>query len=120
MFSAIGVSGVFVAVCIVALVLSHSQCNATEPGQAIPDRNTVSTFVDPLIKEGGYVGVAIGIVTAIGSRVYGFGNVKRQRRERPSGETVFALASVTKTFTGVLLADMTRRGVVRLDDAISR
>ncbi|MEW6529240.1 MAG: serine hydrolase domain-containing protein [Thermodesulfobacteriota bacterium] len=120
MLSAIGLCRVCVAICIVTLVLSHSQCNATEPGAAIPDRSTVSTYVDPLIKEGGYVGVAIGIVTASGSKVYGFGNVKRQRPERPSGETVFALASVTKTFTGVLLADMIRRGVVRLDDPISR
>lgn len=119
-FSAIGLSGVCVAVCIVAFALIHAPCNATEPGAAIPNRNTVSTFVDPLIKEAGYVGVAIGIVTASGAKVYGFGDVKRQRPERPSGETVFALASVTKTFTGVLLADMTRRGLVRLDDPISR
>lgn len=40
---------------------------------------------------------------------------------RPLGpDTVMEIGSITKTFTGVLLADMTLRGEVRLDDPIGR
>lgn len=41
--------------------------------------------------------------------------------DRPSiGETAWEIGSITKVFTGVLLAEMSQRGVVRLDDPIGR
>jgi len=36
------------------------------------------------------------------------------------GNTVFEIGSITKTFTGALLADMVKRGEVRLDDPVAR
>lgn len=36
------------------------------------------------------------------------------------GNTVFEIGSITKVFTGVLLADMVQRGEVRLDDPVSK
>jgi CubicO group peptidase (beta-lactamase class C family) len=38
----------------------------------------------------------------------------------PDGDTLFEIGSVTKAFTGVLLADMHLRGEVALDDPLSR
>lgn len=38
----------------------------------------------------------------------------------PDGASVFEIGSITKVFTGVLLADMTLRGEVSLDDRLSR
>ena len=36
------------------------------------------------------------------------------------GDTVFEIGSVTKTFTATLLADMVKRGLVRLDDPVAK
>jgi CubicO group peptidase (beta-lactamase class C family) len=38
----------------------------------------------------------------------------------PDGSTLFEIGSITKVFTGVLLADMHLRGEVSLDDPLSR
>lgn len=35
---------------------------------------------------------------------------------RPDGNTIFEIGSVTKVFTGIMLADAANRGVVKLDD----
>jgi CubicO group peptidase (beta-lactamase class C family) len=38
----------------------------------------------------------------------------------PDGRSLFEIGSITKVFTGVLLADMCLRSEVRLDDPVSR
>lgn len=35
----------------------------------------------------------------------------------PGGDSLFAIGSITKTFTGILLADMVARGEVALSDS---
>jgi serine-type D-Ala-D-Ala carboxypeptidase/endopeptidase len=86
----------------------------------IPDRHVVSKIVNPLISENEYVGIVVGIVTPVGSRVYGFGSSNLSRLQQPDGNSVFRLASISKVFTGILLADLVLQGVVRLDDPISK
>ena len=39
--------------------------------------------------------------------------------QAPDGDSVFFIGSVTKTFTGLLLADMAARGEVQLDDPVA-
>jgi serine-type D-Ala-D-Ala carboxypeptidase/endopeptidase len=114
----------FGLICVVAMALVISVRGPSYSAEAaqreFPDRNVIARFIQPLVEEGDYVGIEVAVVDASGSRNYGFGTVNRELRRQPSGDTVFALASVTKTFTGVLLADFARRGIVRLDDPISR
>ena len=52
------------------------------------------------------VGLVVGVIRGGQPEVYGYGHISRERRDRPDGQTVFEIASVGKTFTATLLADM--------------
>ena len=52
--------------------------------------------------------------------VYGYGNVSKANSTKVNGNTIFDIASITKTFTTTLLADMVKQGLVNLDDPIGK
>lgn len=93
---------------------------AGDPIYGLPDERQIASQIEPLLKDGSYLGIVVGIVGPKGRKVFGFGNISRYSVDKPSGDTVFPLASITKTFTGALLSDLTLRGIVRLDDSIAK
>lgn len=66
------------------------------------------------------VGLSVGIMKDGRSRTYNFGEVEKGKKERPSQHTIYELASITKTFTGVLLAQAVVEGKVKLDDDVRK
>lgn len=63
--------------------------------------------------------VALGDAQATGRAVIGFGAVDSVGTP-PSARTLFEIGSITKTFTGLLLADAVERGAVRPDDPVAQ
>ena len=64
-------------------------------------------------------GIVVGILDEGGRRVIAYGNAGST--DRPlDGNSVFEIGSVTKVFTSALLADMVRRGEVKLEDPASK
>lgn len=66
------------------------------------------------------VGLSIGILRNDSLFTYGYGETRLGSRDIPTGNTLFEIGSVSKTFTAVLLADAVRRGMVKLDDPVSK
>jgi serine-type D-Ala-D-Ala carboxypeptidase/endopeptidase len=64
--------------------------------------------------------IVIGIVTPNGTLVSGFGNISSSNNTKVDGNTVFDIASIAKTFVTIVLADMVKQGLVRLDDPIEK
>src|SRR5205814_1082025 len=96
----------FAAVAIGTIVLS--------PAFAADPKPLVDEIIKPVLENKPYLGVAVGVVTPQGRHTYFFGAVKLAGKERPpDGETVFALGSLTKAYTCVLLADLVRDGKVK-------
>ncbi|HYE17943.1 MAG TPA: serine hydrolase [Tepidisphaeraceae bacterium] len=97
------------------LLLLTLPAAAAVPGESDKIRALAAPYVD-----GGWVkSVVIGIVDkAAAQRVYGFGELSDSDKRAPDGRTVFEIASVTKTFTALLLAEMAERGDVKLDDTL--
>jgi CubicO group peptidase (beta-lactamase class C family) len=62
----------------------------------------------------------VGIITPNGTQVYGYGNISKANSTKVNGNTIFDIASITKTFTTTLLADMVKQGLVNLDDPIEK
>ncbi len=60
----------------------------------------------------GAPGVVVGLLDANGRRVHSFGKSGRPERRGLDGDTRFEIGSITKTFTGILLADMLLAGEV--------
>jgi CubicO group peptidase (beta-lactamase class C family) len=82
-------------------------------------RPNVDRLVEPLIEGGWLYGVAIGVVDERGRAVFGYGRISETVSHPPVGDTVFELASVTKVFTGLVLAQMVQQDEVRLDTPAS-
>ena len=84
---------------------------------SIPSDDELRAFLAKRMEHNG-VGVVIGVIEPAGRRVVAYG---RSGTERPlDGDTIFLLGSVSKSFVGLVLADMSRRGEVKLDDPASK
>ena len=66
------------------------------------------------------VSIVVGIISPNGTQVYSYGNISQANSTKVDGNTIFDIASITKTFTTILLADMVKRGLVSLDDPIGK
>jgi hypothetical protein len=66
------------------------------------------------------VGIVVGIVTPGGRRIIPYGRFSHDESRALTGDTVFEIGSVTKVFTSALLADMARRGEVKLTDPVAK
>lgn len=64
----------------------------------------------------GYRAIAVATVTGNQTRWAGLGN--RGDGQAPTSTTTFELGSITKLFTGLMLADAVDRGEVKLDDTL--
>ncbi len=64
------------------------------------------------------VGLVVALVEGSESRVVGYGRLARDTKQTPDGDTVFELASVGKTFTTTVLADMHLKGELSWDEPL--
>lgn len=64
------------------------------------------------------VGLVVGIVDEQGKQVVGYGKLDNGTDAGVAGDTLFAIGSVTKVFTALLLQDMVDRGEMKLNDPV--
>ena len=66
------------------------------------------------------LGLVIGVIEGPHRHIECFGSVSAKTKRPPTAETLFEVGSVSKTFTGLLLATLVSDETVRLDDAIGK
>src|SRR5207248_6380922 len=66
------------------------------------------------------VGIVVGIIDPQGRRIISYGHRNGGDARPLDGDTVFEIASVTKVFTALLLADMVEKNEVALSDPASK
>ena len=64
--------------------------------------------------------IVVGFVDPNGTQFYGYGNMSNANPITVDKDTIFAIGSITKVFTTILLADMVNSGLVNLDDPIEQ
>jgi D-alanyl-D-alanine-carboxypeptidase/D-alanyl-D-alanine-endopeptidase len=64
------------------------------------------------------VGLSVGVIQAGRTHGYHFGTVSKRHQQMANDRTIYPIASLTKTFTGTLLAQAQREGKLKLDDDI--
>ncbi len=79
-------------------------------------RNNIQSRVDNDIN----TGIMVGVIDAEGSHYYSFGVKSKKSMEPVDENSVFEIGSITKTFTGILLANMVIKGEVNLDDPLQK
>ena len=92
---------------------------ATAPAQHFPSLEDLTELIRSRVQEDRAVGIVLGVMEVDGStRIASFGEAGPDAR--PLGpKSVFEIGSITKAFTGILLADMVARGEVSLSDPVS-
>ncbi len=81
----------------------------------------IGELVAPFIDGGWARSVVVGVVDKEGARVYGFGKLSADPASKaPDGKTIFEIASITKTFTALTLAEMAERGELALEDPVAK
>jgi len=66
------------------------------------------------------VGLSIGIVKDGKTLSYNYGEVEKGKKGLPSPQTIYEIASITKTFSGVLLAQAVIEKRVAMDDDVRK
>jgi CubicO group peptidase (beta-lactamase class C family) len=104
-------------VCLAMLQIQSSPAAAQAP---FPSDSSLRALLQEMVGSGRAVGIVVGLLDAGGStRIMSYG--RSGRDELPlDGHSVFEIGSITKVFTATLLADMVRRGEVRLDDPVAK
>jgi D-alanyl-D-alanine-carboxypeptidase/D-alanyl-D-alanine-endopeptidase len=78
----------------------------------------IDRLVEPVLKDEAIVGCVVGIVKDGKTEVHSYGEMHRGKGDKPDGDTIYEIGSMTKAFTGTLLADMVNRDLVKLDDPL--
>ena len=78
----------------------------------------VTESIQARIDSGVNPGVVIGIIDSNGPHYYSFGVKSLKSREPVNENSIFEIGSITKTFTGILLADRVVKGQSKLDDPL--
>ncbi len=87
----------------------------TGDAYALDLRATIDPLAQRLLDDRAAVGLVVGIYRGGETQVIGYGETKKGDGITPDGNTVYEIGSITKTFTAILLADMVRRGTMKLD-----
>ena len=80
----------------------------------------IDDLAERAMRSGRRVGLVVGYLAGGEQWVRGYGRSGTGARDRPDGGTIFEIGSITKVFTGLLLADLAERGIVGLDDPLAR
>ena len=110
------------AVAVAQEVATDAQVDgkAARAGLFFPPDEAIREFVRPYVDKQQARGIVVGLVEPDGSRrVLIFGEAGEGARPL-AATSVFEIGSITKTFTGAVLADMVRRGQVKLVDPVGK
>ncbi len=106
----------------------HGQAIHHVAGAKVPTDNKlislqdsiVNNAVQDLLKRSPIPGLSIGIYRMGNSSTYNYGEVVKYGNKLPSANTLYAIASISKTFTGILLAKAALEKRVNLEDDIRK
>ncbi len=82
-------------------------------------KKTIDSFCEPLVASGRVVGMSIAVRS--GGKVYfrGYGRFTKDSKRVPDQDSIYEIGSISKVFTGVLLASLVHEGKLKVDDPIT-
>jgi CubicO group peptidase (beta-lactamase class C family) len=87
--------------------------------QAAVGLDVVGELAERAMRSRRRIGLVIGCLHSGEQRVVGYGRVRTDAQELPDAGTLFEIGSITKVFTGLLLADLAEHDLVGLDDPLA-
>ncbi len=80
----------------------------------------VEAIVQPFMFESKTVGLSIGILKEGKTYFYNYGETKKGSGQIPSSENLYEIGSITKTFTGIILAKAITENKIKLNDPVNK
>jgi D-alanyl-D-alanine-carboxypeptidase/D-alanyl-D-alanine-endopeptidase len=108
--------------CGIAIPSPMPSSPAKTKSSRLPDPNLVKALLVRVVDEERLVpGIVVGMIADDPQErwVVGYGKLSNTDERVPDADTVFEIGSITKVFTGTLLAQAMLNGEVKLDDPIS-
>jgi len=87
------------------------------PANAEGLKDLVEKQAEALTKDRPYAAVVVGVLHEDKEHVFAFG---KHDSKIPDRDSEYEIGSITKVFTGILLADRVKQGVVKLDDPVQK
>ncbi|PMQ15122.1 D-alanyl-D-alanine-carboxypeptidase/endopeptidase AmpH [Janthinobacterium sp. AD80] len=82
--------------------------------------DAVRQRAEELTRLGMHAGIVIAVIDGKDSAVFGFGSAQPGKAGKPGTDTVYQIGSITKTMTGLLLADAVAQGKATLDTPVAQ
>ncbi|WP_442506504.1 serine hydrolase domain-containing protein [Novipirellula sp. SH528] len=95
-----------------------AETNSAEPLSAAPLNERVQKLAQTYVQSQAMMGVSIAVIDGDESATVHQGRTS-EIGPPPSDETLYEIGSISKVFTGILLADAVNRGQIRLDQNAS-
>jgi CubicO group peptidase (beta-lactamase class C family) len=93
----------------------------SESSQAVDIETIVGAAATTFLKNVPQVpGLSIGVIKDGKAYTYNYGTMDKGVQRQPAADTLYPVASVTKTFTGTLLATAVLEGKVKFDDDVRK
>jgi serine-type D-Ala-D-Ala carboxypeptidase/endopeptidase len=94
----------------------------------IPSDNKLKSQIDSIVQKAtipftgdtSKVGLSIGIYNNGKVYYYNYGTTQKEKQRLPTNKTVYEIGSISKTFTGTLLAQAVKDKKVKIDDDIRK
>jgi CubicO group peptidase (beta-lactamase class C family) len=103
-----------------SLQTKRNSRDALKNGGGFPSTNSIRARLQEIVPDARNTGIVVGLLHPGGKRqVIAYGSSGLNARPL-DGDSVFEIGSITKVFTGVLLADMIQRGEVKLSVPLPR
>ena len=87
---------------------------------AQPSGDSIKAIIKREVSNKRSKSIIVGIVTANGRQLFAEGQLSDTDSRLPDGNTMYEIGSITKIFTSLLLAEMSLKGVVNVNDPISK
>lgn len=104
---------------VVLAVAAPGMANADERS-ALAVEAAVTDAAQDFLKNGRTLGLSIGVQRGDKAYTYHFGDTEPGKSSRPTERTQYCIGSITKTFTGVLLAQAVTERKLTLEDDVRK
>jgi serine-type D-Ala-D-Ala carboxypeptidase/endopeptidase len=109
---------ILILLCVVALSLQGQAQLSSDNPLATRSDSLVHHAVTEFFKSPCRVGLSLAIFENGKQIFYNYGSISRQKQQLPTTTSLYEIASLTKTFTGILLVRAVIEGKIKLDDDI--
>ncbi len=81
---------------------------------------SIDSIASQFLSDTHHVGLSVGVYTKNGIHTWHYGSIRKEQHNPPNDSTVYEIASITKSFTGILLAEAVVDQKLQLNNTVTQ